>query len=406
MASTRPAEKAEIAVAGLLAVMPAEASPGDADEEHPFKLQGLRECIKLIPSAVATRPPSMARLLGFALAAPARLPERNNVDEEVEIGVLAGRIGAMLALTADGPAAARVAARTGLSSLTHPVSEPVLRRLAPSLPSVVRAAFGSPCVVEQKDAMLRGDLVAALHALRLVSLSRSLLQLGNAATMTEARDLLVACLEHTFDATLLQPQLSKLAVRATGKAGQLVRKRLAGSRIKSKAGAAALVADVFDAVPATSISTNSLRKLADCSGLPLGEDEEMDKKAAAAKAKGDLFFEDVDGVEADPDEDDVPEPSQPSRKMRVTPSVVATASDAIKERALGVIDGVEALKTSSKRKVGGEKQRDEDDGAEEEETAGVATDLDDKTPEKVQDELAPAPKRRRLSSKRAPPAEQ
>eukprot|EP00929_Paragymnodinium_shiwhaense_P002579 TRINITY_DN10287_c0_g1_i1.p1 TRINITY_DN10287_c0_g1~~TRINITY_DN10287_c0_g1_i1.p1 ORF type:complete len:527 (-),score=136.20 TRINITY_DN10287_c0_g1_i1:14-1594(-) len=397
LASTRPAEKADLAILGFLAVMPSEATPAEDDDAHPFNLPALQSCIKLIPTAVATQSPSLPRLLGFALTAVARLPDGRKEDEEVEMAVLSGRLGGLVALTAPTPAAARVAARTGLSALTHPVKESVLRRLTPGLLPLVRSAFGSSCLAERKEAMVRGDLVALLHALRLVALSRAL-QLGDAAGLTEARDLLVTALENVFDATLFCEQLKKVAVRATGKAGKVVRKRLAGSRIKSKAGAAGLVAELFEAVPATAISNNSLRKLADCSGLPVGEDEEIDQKAAAAKAKGELFFEDAEGVAEDSDDD----ADMASPKVVLGSAVASSAADAIKRQALGDLDGVEMLRSSPKEKAEGKKSKaaamtseDDADGEVLEEDA----DASNKTPDEVQEASAPKAKRRRLSKK-------
>merc|ERR1711933_137395 len=43
------------------------------------------------------------------------------------------------------------------------------------------------------------------------------------------------------------------------------------------------------------LTSSAISRLVDCSGLPAGDEEETDHKAIAARARGDLFFEDVSG---------------------------------------------------------------------------------------------------------------
>merc|ERR1712139_8425 len=107
------------------------------------------------------------------------------------------------------------------------------------------------------------------------------------------------------------------------------RRRLAKGGADSR-GRAACAQAVSEAMLKASTSTGSaiVTRLANASGLPTGKEEKgMDQKATAARARGDLFFEDISGTE-----------------------VLEEVSVQAAQGGLGQLDGVEALKNGKKKR--------------------------------------------------------
>jgi len=176
-------------------------------------------------------------------------------------------------------------------------------------------------------------LAALLHALRFVGLCRSAGACSE-ATLDGARELLRAAFEGNFDASPLLPELRRLAVHVGGLRGKNLRRRLAAVDSKGAA-SAALAAETLEAA-AASAPPKCIGRIVACSGLPAGEEEQqVDQRAAKARAKGELFFEDVAGadVEDGADEEDG--------------TVMTVAATVARKRALESLEGVEALRDTS-----------------------------------------------------------
>uniref|UniRef100_A0A7S0BBJ8 Uncharacterized protein n=1 Tax=Pyrodinium bahamense TaxID=73915 RepID=A0A7S0BBJ8_9DINO len=107
---------------------------------------------------------------------------------------------------------------------------------------------------------------------------------------------------------------------------------------KGRADSAAVVVEVVEAF-AASLSPANLAALAGACGLPVGEDEEVDARAAVARARGDLFFEDVGGA--------VPVPTE-LEEERQGADAAADPTAVAEGRTLGELGGVEELRPSGR----------------------------------------------------------
>ncbi|CAK0909528.1 unnamed protein product [Prorocentrum cordatum] len=256
--------------------------------------------------------PAWGRLLGLLLAAPWRAD---------------GQLGSLVALVA-GPLAARAALRVGL--------EP--------------AAMGAA-----KAGATTDDLLALLRTARLSGLCRAA-GAADERALEEVDGALRAALEGGLDATAVVPHLAALAP------GEPIGRRLAkGAR--SRAAAAALVLAAMR-LPAAGLPTADLARLAGLAGLPAGHGEgggRTDQRAAAARARGELFFEDVEGAGA--------AAGGASDSEGIGPDSAAAALEAVRSGALERLEGVEAIEGAEDGEPGGKKRARQPPGAEEDEGA-------------------------------------
>merc|ERR1719433_503000 len=162
---------------------------------------------------------------------------------------------------------------------------------------------------------------------------------GDQLALEQVRALLRAALERGVDAAPLLPELRHLAADVAGARGKALRKQLQAADSagkKSRVDAAAAVMAAVEAV-AASVRPAHLTRLASFCGLPVGADEDVDQRAAAAKARGDLFFEDTAGL--------APDESIPQTKKRKSASVggedpeAAAGVEAYARRALCELAG-------------------------------------------------------------------
>jgi len=279
LAGLRPAKLAEDAFEGLLGVLPAGKIAMDLDS---FRL-----CMQLLPTASAalgcSEPPAWCRFLGFLLSALARLKGvKTSLSAQKDAKDVAARLGGLIALSSEH-ASARAVLRHGLSALDEVLSSEVMTRLVQAVLPIMGVAFSGVSAWEDAP-VVRSDLVAVLHALRFVGLCRKA-GAGEMRALNEASDMLRFALEKHFDATTISSKLQSMGLNASK------RKRLANGR----ADAARFVSETLLAA-SPPLSAASIADIVSSSGLPIGEGEEVhDKKAAAARARGDLFFEDVSG---------------------------------------------------------------------------------------------------------------
>lgn len=289
LSSLRPAEYAAEALEGFLAMMGAE-------DIGPLNAASLRRCTLLVPAVAGAlggdEPPAWRHFLGFLLAAHARLPEPDGggvTENDRECGSRLGSLAAMLTQ----PASARSAVRVALTTAGPAPKAAALHRLAPAVLPVLHSSFSFGSGLESPN---RGDLVSLFYGLCFVSCC-SAAGVGDACVLREARTTLLTALERHFDAVLLLPELCRIAAPLCGPRSDGLKRRLAAGASGSKAAVAGLAKEVLEAAVA-SLSASALERLAACSGLPMPEEESrVDRKAAAAKARGELFFEDAAGAE-------------------------------------------------------------------------------------------------------------
>jgi len=155
-----------------------------------------------------------------------------------------------------------------------------------------------------------------------------------------------------FDTTPLVPELRRLAASVEGPRGKSLQRQLrAGSGAeKGRTAAAAAAAEALELL-ASSLEPATITRLADFAGLPRGDDEEalaVDARAAAARAMGELFFEDIGAT----DTGLTPKKSRSSKKLKqlggASDAAVADAAAAATERAFAPIEGIEALRPVAK----------------------------------------------------------
>lgn len=291
----RPTKRAHDAISGLLALFPPEVNPTDPDVTCTFDLKTLESCARLIALACALLQGSndqdstlWRRFMGFALGAPLRLAEPGAPGAE-RAAALAAQLGGLAALAAR-PAGARAALRLALARAGAAPGGGALGRLAALLPPAVDAGFRGQAF--EGEALTRGDLVGLLQAIRVAKLCRTA-GVGCKFALAEVRDLLRATLEQHVGASALWPELQRLAESIQGPRGKALRRRLGGMG-KERTSAAAATVELVEAV-AASVEPESLVAVASNCGLPIGDDEDFDVRAAAARARGDLFFEDAGG---------------------------------------------------------------------------------------------------------------
>jgi len=203
---------------------------------------------------------------------------------------------------------------------------------------VAEIAFGASGL--EAD-MFRGDLFALLHSIRLVSLCR-LRGVGHPATVAHALDTLRTALSTRFDATGTVPGLRDLATKVKAERGKMLTRRLASdSCAQTRAAAASTAIEVLNAAAAFT-SPAAIARLAEGCGLQAGDDEGevFDAAAARARAQGDLFFEDVGGLETF----SAPGTKRKAAKEGVKPENFQAAVAAIHRKGLEDIAGVEDMR--------------------------------------------------------------
>eukprot|EP00933_Yihiella_yeosuensis_P004374 TRINITY_DN108741_c0_g1_i1.p1 TRINITY_DN108741_c0_g1~~TRINITY_DN108741_c0_g1_i1.p1 ORF type:complete len:546 (+),score=171.65 TRINITY_DN108741_c0_g1_i1:46-1683(+) len=360
MAAIRPAARAEEALEGLLGLLPPESRP----EVWELSLEQVKLCARLVPLAAAAftvigdanPPPAWSRFLGLVLGAPLRVQEDLTTAQEEELEEVAARLGAAVSLIAGGKSA-RSSLRLAFSLLgPAPINSSVLARIAPATLPVVRAAFGIHLTeqVASPQKASRGELLALLHTLRYLSLfrkaklpERAADGSGGAAWCSELRKTLNGALQLDFDVSGLVPEFLRLAkenISSFAKPKSLQRRLNAcASGPRSAAAAAGVAADVLEGI-AHLLHPADISKLATCAGLEVGADEEIDAQAAAARARGDLFFMDVDGVGGN-------DLINASGKVTLSSASTKEAADTARKNVFEELDGLDALKKSKPKKA-------------------------------------------------------
>jgi len=344
LTSIRPSYRAQQAIEGLLALVPPETVLSESSDPCSFGVGGLQACANLVTPAVAllrgsddTETAVWHRFLGFLLVAPLRLKEEDHSGVGKVEDVI-HQLGGLVALVAS-PQAARSALRLALSSVGSAPSDMALTRFAPVVFPIVSVAFGRGAL--DGVALVRGDLVALLHAVRLVGVCSSM-RVSPEQDLDEARGLLRLVLAGHFDAALLLPELQRLLAR---NAGALARSKVLQRRLAAASGGernrvAAAVVETVEALGAV-VTPLCISRLAESCGLRVGEDERVDQRAAAARAQGDIFFEDVAGFGDD----------SVVTKRRAKGAAAASAAHL---HSVGRLDGVESLASpagKSKRRI-------------------------------------------------------
>lgn len=146
----------------------------------------------------------------------------------------------------------------------------------------------------------------------------------------EVRQILVTALGRDYDVSPMLPELRRMAEAQARqlKRGKAMLKKL--QRAEAKASATAAAVELIEMVKG--LQSSELSRLVGFAGLPVGDDEQVDAKAAAARARGDLFFEDTSG-------------DAPLENLLSGGS--STAEEAmlqVQKRKLGNLDGVEQLR--------------------------------------------------------------
>lgn len=400
----RPALHAEKALEGLLALLPPEHAVAGPDAQGPFDVEALQRLARLVPQAAALlgseEPPAWRRFLGFCLAAPLRLREEVSSSNQ-QLQEASARLGSIVALLAR-PRAARSALHLALPWLgAGPTAAAPARVAALAALPVVATGFGGGAL--DGVTLERSELAGLLQAARLVGLCRAE-GVGEVEALDEARELLRGVLERGVDATPLLPELRRLLAELPGPRGKALRRRL-NVEVASRAAAAAATLEALEAV-ATSVTPPTIARLAGSCGLPVGKEEEIDQRAAVARARGELFFEDVEGA--------VPEQATLAREDAAGGGSSIHFAETVAEvsrRALLEIDGIEALQAEDEEEqAGGGSKRalDELDGIEAEEEEEEQDGRGKKAPKKVTKKAsAPAeagPRRKRRKAAVQPEA--
>jgi len=308
----RPAERALRAIEGLMALLPPEhtAAELEGDAMACFSLDLLRSGARMASLASALTEGSAIgeklawrRLMGFFVAMPARLSKDSFGVKDSTLHSCreaAQHLGGIVAL-AGQPESARAALRIALPWLGKTPDASALACVwSTSLP-VARVGLSGAAL--SRASLKRGDIVALLLLAQLLRLCRAQ-GVGHDHEHEELQGMLRSALEHSVDTAPMLPQLQKLTQRVPGQRGKALQRQLAVPRRSlGCAGMAAAVLQVMEAVPIGSLSAASITKLAAACGLPLDEDERVDQRLEAARARGSLFFEDVEGLV--PDEADL-----------------------------------------------------------------------------------------------------
>lgn len=333
LTSLRPTERATQALDGLLALVGCNAV-----EASPLPLDALRLCLRLVPAAVAAvgfgvEPLPWRKFLGFLLVAPARLTSSDFQNKDAH--ELAHQLARLVALSARQPATARSALHTALSALARPFSSNAwLSHVAPGVLLLVQRGFAGSSAFAG-TALQRSDMVALLLAYRFfVSCRAAGAVAAIEAAVIEAGNTLRLALERHFDAAPLKPELARLVRMGEGGSKSL-RRRLARP-VDGRANAAALTLEVMDVLPVSTPVAVFVR-LATISGLPVGEDEELDRRIAKARAQGALFFEDVEGA------------ANVADSAFAGVEAVAAAAGAARRKGVESISGIEALRQAGKQ---------------------------------------------------------
>jgi len=307
LASLQPVERASEVLEGLLALQP--VSGLTAESEGDWTLEVATKFAALVPLVSAALNsagdldtlPIWSRFLSLALLAPLRVALAEGEREE-EVIDLARRMGGLVSLVAS-TTSARGALRLVFSACagTDVPSGPLLQRLGAALLPVLSAALGEGAEAPQ----YRSEAAAMMHLLRLVALLRSSRSsAGEAVTkglfiadpqeraLSLAADGLKAALARADLRPLLE-EADEVASEIPGKRGRLLTKRLKAA--SSREAAASAFCEALE-LRAADLEPSKIDHLAGLVGLPMGVADEalkIDAAAAAARARGDLFFEDV-----------------------------------------------------------------------------------------------------------------
>lgn len=285
LGSLRPAKHAEEALEGLMAIL--------STSETALELEILRKCIEVLPTASAalgcSGSPALCHFSAFLITTFARIESSDGHSSAYRS--LAVKLGSLVALTSDH-SSARVVLHRSLKCCDEVAGNEVLACLSAAIMPIVYVAFGRLNAFKDVD-MVRGDLAALLHTLRFIGLCRKA-AVGEARSLTEANNLIVNALEHHFDAAALLPRLRGLVI-----VGAKRKRRGKGDNVekRTRAESAKLVSEAV-LKASTSMTAAAIAEIASASGLPMGNEEDADRLAAVARARGDLFFEDVAGTTA------------------------------------------------------------------------------------------------------------
>mmetsp|Transcript_25911 Transcript_25911/g.59853 ORF Transcript_25911/g.59853 Transcript_25911/m.59853 type:complete len:493 (-) Transcript_25911:8-1486(-) len=227
------------------------------------------------------------------------------------------RLGAIIALIR-ATKAKRFALRElfKIVSLSPPTEEDhMLESIVTSVLPIARSCIGGREM--PLEPVERIDAEVLLRGLGFVGVCKSA---GvDSPELQELRTLLQEALHKVVDATLLLPEARRMVKTWTGPEAKSLRKLVApgGAAAKNKATAARAVARVAEGQVASSGGSQKaprIEGLLSMCGLPKGELDEIDEKAAIARARGDIFFEDVGPAATDGvgEQEPVAEEQQPA----------------------------------------------------------------------------------------------
>eukprot|EP00438_Fugacium_kawagutii_P014395 Skav221735 [mRNA] locus=scaffold542:436715:438121:- [translate_table: standard] len=312
LVSLDPAARAEEALGGLVALFPPERTDWKLD------IGDLQTLVQILTLAAATRglqdTVAWKRFLGFVISAVLRLDAANGMMNEVQ------RLGCTTALLVQQPSVARAAVRIATSSEYGSRDQCV--RLVPILAPLLRTGF-----LRGGGKTHRGDLLALLSGLRFLQLAT--MSGLHSDKLAEIRKILTTAFSRDYDATPMLPELQRIAENHARllKRGKAILRKMQNA---AKTSSTSTTVEIIEAL-AKELQQQELARLVGFSGLPAGDDEQIDANAAAARARGDLFFEDTSG--------DVPLESL----LKGGSSATQDAILQVQKRKFGNLDGVEDI---------------------------------------------------------------
>mmetsp|Transcript_19059 Transcript_19059/g.44520 ORF Transcript_19059/g.44520 Transcript_19059/m.44520 type:complete len:502 (-) Transcript_19059:9-1514(-) len=249
------------------------------------------------------------RLLRFVLMAMTRICNAdsgipsllaNGKQHEKKREVLA-RLGCLVALVGSA-AARRFALRELYKSICQkpPTDTVLLECIVSATLPVARSSLSQSELSTLEAEKL--DLEVVLRGIGFVGVCKSA-GLKN-EELQETRACLQAALTSVVNPRLLLPEVRKVSKKLQGPSARSAQRLLlaGGPAEKSAQAAAAAIATVLEAKALAVTPKGSLKlpieALLSLSGLPQGDTEDIDEKAAIARARGDLFFEDAGATSA------------------------------------------------------------------------------------------------------------
>jgi len=288
------------ALEGLLAVFPADATVSSADLSQLCRVISFSHAActtvtdddKLLGGVPMSR--TWRRLLQLSLLALLRTDTDSASGEKKGKAVMV-RLGAVVALTkVSKPKRFALRELFKTACLKPPTEDSLLESVVTTVLPIARSCISGSEL--QTEAAERINAEVVLRGLAFVGVCKSA---GlHSEELQELRNLLQEGLDKVVDATLLLPEARRMVKKWTGPEAKSLRKLVApgGAAVKNKTTAARAVARVVEGQVVAGKEPSKAPRvegLLSMCGLPKGELDEIDEKAAIAKARGDIFFEDV-----------------------------------------------------------------------------------------------------------------